>query len=358
MRLRDSYDLRQVIPASPKRRCGSRYDLDCCPFHDDHNPSFIIWPDRFECKAGCGSGDIVEWTVRTTGLSKQDAIEQLRRGLPDFVEPIRRVEPKPVPLDDLPQSMGLQYHLDMDAEERQWYRRRGLSDRTIDHFQFGFAQPPGCLRKRFTIPLYEGGSLVNIRFRRDDRCPECGASATKEIDRDNHIWQCEYCEHEFEHPEMDHSRPVPDWFASRKYCGLKGRNGVYLYGRDELASEKLRAFIVEGEFDKAIMWQNGYTAVCATNGAESWSDEFAVHFLHIPRIYDLHDMDKAGRKGAKRISECIPKTRIVELPEKDVSEFFDRHTKEEFEALLQRVDRSASSNMMLRISNGLMRGAH
>jgi|GEM_PF-4301353 len=35
----------------------------CCPFHDDHDPSLIIWPDRqhwwcFPCNAG---GDVLTW---------------------------------------------------------------------------------------------------------------------------------------------------------------------------------------------------------------------------------------------------------------------------------------------------------
>jgi len=51
-----------------------------CPFHDDHNPSFFVYPPRrtFRCY-GCGAhGDVLEFLMRVEKLSFPEALRVLR----------------------------------------------------------------------------------------------------------------------------------------------------------------------------------------------------------------------------------------------------------------------------------------
>lgn len=52
-----------------------------CPFHDDSNASFSVTPDGqlWNCFAGCGGGDAVTFIERAAGLSRTDAIRQLKK---------------------------------------------------------------------------------------------------------------------------------------------------------------------------------------------------------------------------------------------------------------------------------------
>ena len=48
-----------------------------CPFHEDRNPSFSIKGDRWVCFSGCGSGDVIDFTMRLHGLDTRGAIKFL-----------------------------------------------------------------------------------------------------------------------------------------------------------------------------------------------------------------------------------------------------------------------------------------
>lgn len=346
MRLSEKYDLRQVIPSTHKRRNYGAYVLDCCPFHDDSSPSFLIWPDRFECKAGCGSGGIVEWTVRTQGCTKDEAIRQLRQGLPDYIEPVKRVEPKKE-VGELDQSLALRYHLQLGEGERHYFYNRGLTDESINRWELGYGTPPSGGAERFSIPIRDiKGLLVNVRFRRDDRCPECGALDTREIDKSTHLFQCDYCEHQWRaHPA--------------KFIGIPGANDARLFNVGCL-KDASSVFICEGEMDAIRLSQEGYNAVSGTSGAPTFPASWAVLFLHTSRVYTVYDNDEAGKSGSKSVVEVIPKCRVIELPDgiKDVTDYFANHNREEFEELIQQADRRPENSLLLKVSSGLMRSVH
>jgi hypothetical protein len=60
-------------------RPRSRSLVGLCPFHDDRNPSFVVWPDRgrFRC-FGCGvAGDVLTWTQMIQRCTFRDAVSYL-----------------------------------------------------------------------------------------------------------------------------------------------------------------------------------------------------------------------------------------------------------------------------------------
>jgi len=62
----------------PKKQ-GKDYAV-CCPFHDDKTPSCIISPksNLFNC-FGCGTGgSVIDWVMKTQGVSFRHAVEILR----------------------------------------------------------------------------------------------------------------------------------------------------------------------------------------------------------------------------------------------------------------------------------------
>lgn len=65
-------DLMLIGPWSDKRHKA------ICPFHDDHTPSFAVYPDgRYHC-FGCGAhGDAVQWLMASKSMTFRDAITQL-----------------------------------------------------------------------------------------------------------------------------------------------------------------------------------------------------------------------------------------------------------------------------------------
>jgi DNA primase len=73
----------RFLPSVELRRAGRNW-IGCCPFHEDRNPSFAAYPERFYC-FGCGtSGDAVDFVARVLSLRPIEAARTVARafGLP------------------------------------------------------------------------------------------------------------------------------------------------------------------------------------------------------------------------------------------------------------------------------------
>lgn len=68
----------EIGRAIPLRRQGKAL-TGLCPFHEDRNPSLVVWPEdgRWRC-FGCGiHGDILSWLQAYNRLSFREAVESL-----------------------------------------------------------------------------------------------------------------------------------------------------------------------------------------------------------------------------------------------------------------------------------------
>lgn len=136
------------------KKHGKDY-LGLCPFHDDREPSLVISPDKnlWHCLGACGEGgDVINWMMKSQGVSFRHAVELLREG--DFsslaAQPVKR---STVPKLDLPlnasaedQALLMQvvdyYHqaLKQNPDTLDYLNKRGLnSPELIDHFKLGVA---------------------------------------------------------------------------------------------------------------------------------------------------------------------------------------------------------------------------
>src|SRR5262249_50828764 len=48
-----------------------------CPFHDDHTPSLVIFPDHFHCFVCGAHGDAVDWLMMVEGMTRRQATQHL-----------------------------------------------------------------------------------------------------------------------------------------------------------------------------------------------------------------------------------------------------------------------------------------
>lgn len=166
-----------------------------------------------------------------------------------------------------------------------WLEARGLTYRTMDEFKLGH---DGV---RFVIPVWNReGKLITLRYRRDD----------------------EY---------LDDKYP--------KYSGMKGRNGLYLYGEWLVPDDATELWITEGELDAIRLWQEGLPAVSATNGAGQVHKLPALIKERWPLVHTLYiatDQDEPGHEAARLTKQTAEqlgfRTERLTWPEeaKDVTE--------------------------------------
>lgn len=69
--------IQEIYPGQVKQSGATLIGL--CPLHDDHNPSFAIYPDTnsWFCFAGCGGGDVISFIQKLYNLDFKEAIERL-----------------------------------------------------------------------------------------------------------------------------------------------------------------------------------------------------------------------------------------------------------------------------------------
>lgn len=264
-------DLRQLIPATTKRCVYSTYVKDICPFHNDQRPSFLIWPNRYECKA-CGAKG-VEWNGQRGTQVEAISSAEVAPPTPLFLE------------------TALQYTAALgEAQTTYLTRQRGLSPLTVQRFLLGYGSPPDSNTPRYAIPIAEGKQLINIKFRRDDALE--GEDAPK-------------------------------------YVGIKDHNAPHLWGASGVRDAS-KAIITAGEFDRIIAHQELMPAIypiTSTGGEQAWRDEWTKMLYNVERLFVCYDSDKAGAEASitlcRKLRDGGLFPIVVELPShtKDITEF-------------------------------------
>ncbi len=228
-----------------------------CPFHDDEHPSFGFnrRTGRWRCFAGCGSGSAIDFLMKRSGIGYHDALAELAE-LTGMAPRASHQTARP----PIRESVVKQWAAALEAnpEARMWLRdARGLTDRTIKRYEIGW----DASRRRYTIPIRdERGNLVNIRL----YSAESGPKMINYVDGD----------HRYGSPPR-------------------------LYGVDELVKHLTGQVIVcEGEWDRLLLCQEGFTAVTGTHGAGTFRPEWADYFAG-KDVVVLYDCDGTGQDAAQ-----------------------------------------------------------
>jgi hypothetical protein len=61
--------------------------IGLCPFHEDHEPALVITPSRnpWHCLGACrAGGSVIDWVMKTNGVSFRHAVELLRANHPSL----------------------------------------------------------------------------------------------------------------------------------------------------------------------------------------------------------------------------------------------------------------------------------
>lgn len=126
-------------------------------------------------------------------------------------------------------------------------------------------------------------------------------------------------------PLFNKYRRSPFKDGGPKYWYEKSADAA-LYGIHTLTSGvNDHVIICEGELDALRLASEGITAVTSTGGASTFNEEWLDPY-EIKDIYICLDYDEPGIKGAYKIHDKIPGSRIIWLPEEgmDVTDYFQK----------------------------------
>lgn len=343
---------RNVIPI----RGGREYKA-LCPFHDDHDPSMSINPERqtYRCWVCDAAGDVFSYVMKLEGLDFKQTLNQLAERAGLELPQASRVKRQPQGLGRQDQLEVLEWACEQFHQcllfhpegnvAREYLLDRGFSEETWMDFRLGFHPGPWeWLLKRgegkFKVALMEAAGLVNPRqtgdgyfdfFRNRVMFPVCnergqviafGGRALPGSD-------------DLKFGKYQNSREGTLFHKSRQ-----------LYGIDralEAMRDQKRVIVVEGYTDCIALHQQGIANVVATLGTALTQQHVELIRRFCKEVLLVFDGDQAGQKAAQRALPILLSydldLKLFALPEgMDPPEYLERHGLQEFQNLLQNAD--------------------
>jgi DNA primase len=163
--LRARTTLSAVIAPSVKLTRAGREWKACCPFHNEKTPSFTVNDDKgfYHC-FGCGAhGDAIRFLTDQRGLPFMDAVKELavKAGMevpaadPRDRERAERTASLTDVMGDVARWYAEQLQGVAGAEAREYLKRRGIDQATIQRFNLGLAPDSRNALKRALAHLGE-----------------------------------------------------------------------------------------------------------------------------------------------------------------------------------------------------------
>jgi len=281
--------------------------LGLCPFHDDHEPSFVVTPAKnlWHCLGACqAGGSVIDFVMKAEGVSFRHAVERLRGEL-GGAGPVRTagadlsvaVTPDADDRALLRDVVGY-YHqtLTQSPEALAYLEQRGLrSSEMIARFELGFANRTLAYR----LPA-RGRAELRRRLERLGILRESGHE---------HFNGCVVI------PVIDEHGEVAELYGRKITPGLRKGTPLHLYlpgphqGVWNLEALKASKEIIlcEALLDALTFWCAGFRNVTASYGVEGFTDDHLAAFRRYgtERVLIAYDRDDAGEQAAERLAEKL-----------------------------------------------------
>jgi DNA primase catalytic core len=284
-----------------------------CPFHDDHEPSLVITPDKnlWHCLGACNTGgSVIDWVMKRNGLSFRHAVELLRNdpSLAAVSPPTpvkrsiaRRLDAPFAPEADdqaaLNQVIGY-YHetLKQSPEALAYLEKRGLrSEEAIARFKLGYANR--TLAYRLPGSHTKEGAALRGRLQRLGVLRESGH---------------EHLNGSLVIPILDEAGNVLQAYGRKVQEALRAGTPRHLYlpgphrgvWNVEALKESKEIILCEALIDALTFWCAGYRHVTASYGVNGFTESHLAAFKQhgTKRVLIAYDRDEAGEKAAAELA--------------------------------------------------------
>ncbi|WP_431890959.1 CHC2 zinc finger domain-containing protein [Pectobacterium colocasium] len=278
-----------------------------CPFHQEKTPSMVISPDKnlyhcFGCDAG---GSVLDWVMKTEGLSLPHAVDKLRRELCN----VPAAEPLP-PVADIANEQerqallhrvtGFYHHTLLNAPEAIAYleKRRLNHPELVAQFRLGFANR--TLGYRLPSKKLKDGATVRSQLqaigvmRSSGHEHLAGSLVVPVIDFNGQVREL-------------YGRKVGDRLrvGTPKHLYLPGPHGGVWNEQALVASKSV--ILCESLIDAMSFWVAGFRNVTAAYGVNGFTEEMRSAFIRhgVKQVLIAFDNDTAGDDGAVKLASAL-----------------------------------------------------
>ena len=298
---------------------GGREFIGLCPFHDDHNPSMHVYPDRqtFRCWVCNTGGDCFTFVMEESKVGFREALEMLaKRANLEMPRNFSRGEAGASQGDksqimeallwaqNLFHAMLFRDHPAAKTALSYLEQQRGLSRETIKQFRLGYHPDDwnwltNQARGKFSPEVLEAARLIGKR--------ENGPGYY-----DNFVNRILF--------PIWNERGQPVAFGGRVMPGADDSHGKYWNSPESVVFHKSRlvyalniardairktdhAIVTEGYTDCIALHQAGITNVVGTLGTALTDQHVATLRRFVPKVVLVYDGDDAGQMAAERAVE-------------------------------------------------------
>ena len=316
-RLKREIDLVELVRSYGVELAERGKDLvGLCPFHEESEPSFRVSPSKnlFHCFGCDAKGSVIDFVMRSEGVTFRHAVEILRAGRPLSPPPADRPPPKKsstVKLDpivtedagdnDLRAQVLDYYHetLKRSPEALAYLSSRGLDPETVvEPFRLGFSNRT----LGYHLPQKNRKTGKTIR----GRLSELGIIKTTghELLRGSLVI-----------PLFDAEGHVVQLYGRKITPNLRSGTPKHLYlpgpfrGIFNLAAlrDSQEIILCESLIDALTFWNAGFPNVTSTFGTGGFTDELfqALKSYGARRILIAYDRDDAGDTAAATLAQRL-----------------------------------------------------
>ncbi len=324
----------------PIEQKGKNY-FAVCPFHDDHNPSMSISPDKqiYTCFVCGAHGNVFTFIMDYENISFIEAVKVVanKTGIPLDISSF-----KPKLKDDKLENLYEIYDFankfyqnnlfTKDGSEALSYlKNRGFDDSIIKEFEIGLSTS-NKVTKLLKSKSYSDNQLVNS-----------GISSSKgDISYDTFIDRIMFPLWDLEGKTVGFSGRIYNTTDTSKYVNSREsdifKKGKMIYNyhkaKDEIRKKKF-LILVEGFMDVIALYKVGIKNVVATMGTALTNDQANILKKLSTNIILCFDGDKAGEHatiaGSKELQNVGLNPSIIRLEEGlDPDEYIKKYGVEKF----------------------------
>ena len=352
--IRQSNNIVEVISGYlPLKKTGSNFKA-LCPFHQEKTPSFIVSPQKeiFHC-FGCGEGgNVFNFLMKHEKISFIEAVERLaeRAGitLPKdraSSEEASRISQERKSLFEINAHAADFFHRCLKSSRsaqkaREYLKKRGLKEETIDKFGLGYAPAAGkgllaaAVKKGYSRELLKRAGLITFSEKRNDYCDLFFERVIFPIsDAQSRI---------IAFGGRTLGERLPKYLNSPETAVFyKGKTLYALNLARESIQKKNQIVVLEGYTDVLSCHQFGVENSVATLGTALTGDHVSIISRYAEEVVIVYDADTAGVKAALRGLDLLIgsglKVKVVALPQgTDPDDFLRSKGAEKFQREISR----------------------
>ena len=317
-RLKKEVDLAELVVRSGVALKKAGGDLvGRCPFHDDDTPSLVVTPSKnlWHCMGACQvGGSVIDWVMRTQGVSFRHAVEVLREGVAPVITPGRRA-----PVAKRSVSRRLPSPLDVSAEDQ------AVLSSVLDYYHSTLLGSPEALAYLARRKIDDPAVITRFRLGYANRTlgyrlpskatKEGGAVRNRLIDLG--VLRASGHEHlrgSIVVPVITPAGAVSELYGRKVGAHLRAGTPSHLYlpgphhgvwNEEGLAGGEV--ILCESLIDALTFYCAGFPHVTASYGTAGFTADHAEAFrrLGVARVLIAYDHDPAGNEAAAQLAQDL-----------------------------------------------------